>query len=62
MKLLGTAKVPIRFEHVVFQHDVIVADGLTTEGILGLDFLELHRCTVDMGNRTLLCTNASLTV
>ena len=62
VKVLGTAKVPIRIGHVVFQHDVIVADGLTTEGILGLDFLELHRCTVDMGNRTLLCTNAGLTV
>ena len=32
---------------------VVIADGLTTEAILGFDFWETNQCTLDMGNCTL---------
>ena len=44
----------------MFYHDV-VADGLTTEGILGLDFLEVNKCSIDVGSRQLKCAGAHLT-
>ena len=37
----------------IFQTKVIVADGLTAELILGLDFLEEHNCTIEIGKKTL---------
>ena len=37
----------------IFQTKVIVADGLTVELILGLDFLEEHNCTIEIGKKTL---------
>ena len=32
---------------------IVVAEGLTTEAIFGLDFLEAHLCILDLGRRTL---------
>ena len=46
----------------MFSIDVVVAEGLTTDGILGLDFLESNSCTINTGRRTLQCGNVSMTV
>ena len=62
IKVLGSANVPLQLRQIVFSIDVVVADGLTTDGILGLDFLESNSCTINTGRRTLQCGNASVTV
>ena len=36
-----------------FDINIVVAEGLTTEAILGVDFLEAHLCILDLGRRTL---------
>ncbi len=43
LKVLGCAKLPLQLNQVVFYHDVVAADDLTTDGILGLDFLEAQK-------------------
>lgn len=38
---------------------MVIADGLTAEVILGLDFLEKHHCILDMGKRVLALSGCS---
>ena len=37
LSVLGSAVLPLYLDHTVFSTQIIVADGLTTEGVLGLD-------------------------
>ena len=53
LTLYGYTVVPIHLADLSFECTVVIADGLTTEAILGIDFLEANKCTLDMGNRTL---------
>ena len=45
-----------------FRISVVIADGLTVEGILGLDFLEEHKCMIDTGQQDLLLPEGKLTL
>ena len=47
---------------VDFVTTVIVGDSLTTEAILGLDFLQEHRCTVDIGSKQLRVSGHKLVI
>ena len=49
----GTMELELKMGEEIFQTKVIVADGLTAELILGLDFLEEHNCTIEIGRKTL---------
>ena len=31
-----------------FQQKFVIADGITIEGILGIDFMEVNKCMVDI--------------
>ena len=62
LSVLGSAVLPLYLDHTVFSTQIIVADGLTTEGVLGLDFLESNRCTIDTGRRVLQCGDNSISV
>lgn len=37
----------------MFDYPVLVVDSLTSEGILGLDFLQKHKCVVNLDKGTL---------
>ena len=39
-----------------FNTPLVVAEGLTTEAILGLDFFEMNTCALDMESRLLSTT------
>ena len=60
--VLGSTKLPLQLGTSVFSTEIVIADGLTTEGILGLDFLESHRCVIDTSHRVLQCGDTNLTV
>ena len=62
LTVLGSTKLPLQIASTVFSTEVVIADGLATEGILGLDFLESHGCMIDMSRRVLQCGDADLTV
>ena len=49
----GSCVVPVCIEGKVFNHRVYVISDITTEALLGLDFLESHQCSFDAGKKTL---------
>ena len=53
LQILGGAKVTLRVEDAVVSLYVVVTDNLTTEGILGIDFLRHNRCIIDLSSSTL---------
>ena len=52
LKICGSAVVPVQLADRTFDINIVVAEGLTTEAILGLDSLEAHLCILDLGRRT----------
>ena len=60
--VLGSTNLPLQLGTSVFSTAIVIADDLTTEGILGLDFLESHGCTIDVSRRVLQCGDTNLTV
>ena len=59
LKLHGCASVTVEIASCVFESMMVIADGLTAEAILGLDFLEKHNCILDMGKRVLALPGCS---
>ena len=51
LNVFGCSPIWIRLSGEVFQWTMLIVDQLTTEGILGLDFLEANSCSVNMANR-----------
>ena len=50
----GCSQVKIRLaKQESFQHQVLVIDSLMSEGILGLDFLQEHNCTINLSHQLL---------
>ena len=62
LQVCGTAQMELKLGEETFQSRVVVVDGLTADVILGLDFLEAHSCTVDIGKKTLHFTNRGTSV
>jgi len=65
-KLIGVDGIPLKVRgastfHLIiagleFKHMLIIADNITTDAILCLDFLDSHQCVLDFGQRK-LCVN-----
>ena len=55
----GHATVPVCLGTHTFCMSFTVAEDLTTEAILGLDFLKSHHCTIDMGSRSVMFTDGN---
>ena len=49
LQILGSSQVKISLSREEFESSVLVVDCLTTEVILGRDFLSRYKCTVDVG-------------
>ena len=43
--------IPLTISSTVFNQEFVIADNITAEGILGMDFLEEHKCILDMAKR-----------
>ena len=54
LQIHGSTDTLIDFGEHSFKHQIIVADSLTTEAILGLDFLEAQKCMIDTGQSRLI--------
>ena len=48
IKVCGTASVNVTVESHTLSHQFIVADHITAEAILGMDFLEKNECILDL--------------
>ena len=51
--VLEVCTLQLRFVDLVLQGDFVVADSLQVESIIGLDFLEVHNCIIDLPNKLL---------
>ena len=47
----GVVTIPLTISSTVFNQEFVIADNITAEGILGMDFLEEHKCILDMAKR-----------
>jgi predicted aspartyl protease len=52
LKVYGSKGVKFSIQDMVFDHTMVVAD-LSIDGILGLDFLRAHQCSVDLNGCSL---------
>ena len=48
IKVQGSATINLSIAGKTFNHDFIIANQITTDAILGLDFLESHNCILNM--------------
>ena len=48
IKVQGSATINLSIEGQTFNHDFIIANQITTDAIIGLDFLESHKCILNM--------------
>ena len=62
IKLLGTVSVTITLAGLSVGGDFLVAEALNTEAILGLDFLEQYRCTINTRHRILHLQGKAITL
>ena len=62
LHVFGTAQVSLMVAGVQCTTNLVVVDGLTVEGILGLDFLQQYQCSVDVAKQHLYLHNGSLCV
>ena len=62
LQVHGYTKTTIQLAGEQFHVRVIVVDSLTTEAILGMDFLEANDCTIDIGKKQLLFPKLKLSI
>ena len=56
----GRTQAELNLGGEAFRADIVVVDTLTTEGILGLDFLQKHGAVVDLGGKRLVFSDRDL--
>lgn len=58
----GQAEVQVEVQGELLQAEVLVVSPLTTEAILGLDFLRKHKVTIDIREKRLTLSRSSVTL
>jgi len=58
----GTSTAEITFAGETFRFPVLVASSLTTDAILGMDFLDDNKCTLEMATKVLRFPNRGISV
>ena len=62
LSVKGTTTIKLIHNGHTFPTSVIVVDNLSVDAILGLDFLEYHRCSIDIPQRRLALFSDSVPV
>ena len=50
----GLATVPLNIANKMYYQKFIIADNITAEGIIGMDFMEANKCVLDVAKRQLI--------
>ena len=53
IKVQGSATISLSIAGQKFNHDFVIANQITTDAIIGLDFLEAHKCILNMAEGSL---------
>ena len=62
IKIEGSILVPVAIGKATFEHDFIVANEITAEAILGLDFLEAKKCVLDLAGGKIQIAGQTVTL
>ena len=62
IRVIGTATVNLTMAHKTFPIQVVVAEPLTAEAIMGLDFLEKNKCVIQADRRILTFARDGISV
>ena len=62
LRVFSQARLPLVIGTAIISTSVVVVNALTTEGILGMNFLRQHRCTIDIPGDCLLLAHQGITV
>ena len=62
LHVCGVSKVELKLAGEIFHCPVLIARSLTSDAILGLDFLEANHCTLKMADRELTFPERGVTV
>jgi len=62
MQVQGSVVVDLRISDQVFQQEVIIANSLTSEGILGINFLEANGCILDLSQGEIVSRGARISL
>ena len=52
-KVRGASAFPLTIAGLEFHRKLIIADNITADAIVGLDFLDSHKCALDLRQRKL---------
>ena len=55
----GVVMVPLTISNTVFNQEFVIAHNITAEDILGVDFLEQHKCILDIIAKQQITVNQS---
>ena len=62
LEVWGSVIVEVEIAGETFRTRMVVASALTAEAILGVDFLESHNCTLEIGKRVLRFANRGVAI
>ena len=62
IRIEGSVSVPVTIGKATFNHEFIVANGITAEAILGLDILEAKKCVLDLAGGKIQITDQTVTL
>ena len=51
IQVRGSVRIPVTISNRTFEQTFVIADKITAEGILGMDFLEDNKCVFDVAKR-----------
>ena len=60
LKVLGRAKIQLNIGASLVTTSVIITDNLTSDGILGMDFLQDNSCTIDIPRKKLILAGGTV--
>ena len=60
LNILGSAIIPITIEGMTFKHKFVIAEQITADAILGLDFLEANKCVLNLAEGKIIIANRSV--
>ena len=60
LNVLGSAIIPITISGLTFKHKFVIAEKITADAILGLDFLEANECVLNLAKGEIAIANKSI--
>ena len=60
LNILGSAIIPITISGMTFKHKFVIAERITADAILGLDFLEANNCVLNLAEGKITIANRSV--